>query len=172
MFEYYSSSRGHIFEGVEVLRYSITLPSFPEAERISLFYRDVFDAVLSYCNTELTAYAEKRYAECELPKKRFTYTPVCYRLDGRVTHDDGELTFVKLTATVGQREPKLESLCALDAHAWSLSEQCLLPPRQAARRIMGKGKISREIGKNGFLAENGKMYVCFPDRLAEIGKNE
>ena len=168
MLEYYTISNKHIFEGVEVLRYRITLPAISDAEEITVFYREIGDAAADFCSTSLTAYAEERYAECELPKKKFVYAPLCYELEGRVTYEDGELIFIMLRACTHQRLPQDSGTSVYDAHAWSLTDKCLLPPRYAARSFLGKRRLPRDIGKNGFLVDNGIPYICYPDRSERL----
>ena len=168
MLEYYTISNKHIFDGVEVLRYRITLPAISDAEEITVFYREIGDAAADFCATRLTVYSEKRYAECTVPKKRFVYTPLCYELEGQVTYSDGELMFVRLLASTYQRLPQDGGVSVYDAHAWSLTDRCLLPPRHAARQFLGKRRLPRDIGRNGFLVDNGTPYICYPDRMERL----
>ena len=162
MLEYYTVSKKHTFEGVEVLRYRITFPVISDSEEISVFYREIGDAAADFCSTKLTVYAEERYTDCTDPKKKFLYTPLCYELEGKVTHTDGELMFIMLRARTYQRYPRDSGTSVYDAHAWSLSDKCLLPPKHAARCFLGKRKLPRDIGKNGFLVDNGTPYICYP----------
>ena len=168
MIEYYTHAAGHNFEGVEILRYRIVLPCFSDSLRISDFYREIYDKVLCYCERELTSYSEEKYLECDLPKKKFEYRPLIYRLEGRATCAEGDLLFVKLTASVMQRgltEPHV----IYDAHAWSLSDERLIPPKMAAREYFGsRYNQYKRIGKNGFLVENGKPYVCCGNTLRPL----
>ena len=106
MLEYYTLSKKHTCEGVEVLRYRITFPVISDSEEISVFYREIGDAAADFCSTKLTVYAEERYTDCTDPKKKFLYTPLCYELEGKVTHFDGELMFIMLRARTYQRYPR------------------------------------------------------------------
>ena len=163
MIEYYSHRAGHNFEGVEILRYKIVLPRFSDYEEISGFYRGIYDRVISYCEGELVKHAEKKYVECDIPRKKFDYPPIVYSLSGRVTYECGDLLFVKLTATATQKGMS-DAVCVYDAHAWSLSDRRLIPPKMAARAHFKCGNF-RKIGKNGFLVEDGKAFICYRDRL-------
>ena len=167
MIEYYTHSAGHCFDGVQVLRYKIALPHFSGRDKISVFYREIYNRALGYCESELCSLSEKKYAECNMPRKKFDYPPLIYRLEGRVTCVEGDLVFVKLTASVSQRGLS-DTLTVYDPHVWSLSEELLLPPKMAAREYMGTGKASKKIGKNGFLVENGKPYVCLKNVLLPL----
>ena len=169
MFSYFNQGGRHRAEGVEVLRYRISLPVFPEQTVISNFYEDIFKLVLGYCENELKNYAEGRYTKCDMPKKKFNYPPVFYTLDGKVTYEDSEIIFVKLTAETKQRGFSDLWRKAYDAHAWSLPDELLLPPKQAAAVFLEKKKIPKSLGaEKGFLVENGKYYVCCKDRMEEI----
>lgn len=166
MIEYYTHRAGHTFEGVEILRYRIVLPRFSNLEGISEFYRGICDRVISYCDGDLKRHAEKKYMDCSMPKKKFNYPPIIYNLSGRVTAEVNGLIFVKLTATATHRGIN-DTLCVYDAHVWSTSDQRLLPPKAAAREYFGRGSF-RQIGKNGFLVENGKAFICYRDRLTSF----
>ena len=169
MFSYFSQGGRHRAEGVEVLRYRISLPVFPNQDRISNFYGDILKQVCGYCESELQEYAEKRYALCDIPKKKFNYPPIFYTLDGKVTYEDSEVLFVKLTAQIKQRGFSDLWRTVYDAHAWSLPDELLLPPKQAAAVFLEKKNIPKGLGvEKGFLVENGKYYVCYKDRTEEI----
>lgn len=167
MIEYFSSSAGHIYEGVEILRYRIVLPRITGNDNITDFYREIFDSTLLFCKGELCKYSEEKYLLCDLPKKRFNYSPIVYRLEGRVTHADSECLFVKLTASVCQRGGS-DSTRAYDAHAWSLSDGRLLPPRAAAREYLQAKRLPREIKGKEFLIDGGKAYICTPTELTPL----
>ena len=166
MIEYYSHRAGHTFEGVEILRYRVVLPSFSDLKCISEFYHSIYDRVVSYCEVELKKYAEKKYAECTIQKKKFNYPPIVYSLSGRVTAEDRGLIFVKLTATATQRGIS-DTVCVYDAHVWSASDERLIPPQTAAKEYFGGGTF-RQIGKNGFLIENGKPFICLHNKLVPL----
>ncbi len=169
MVTYFNQGGRHKAEGVEILRYRLCLPVFTDKKRISKFYEDISELTLEYCKNELTEYAKKAYTECDIPKKKFNFPPICYSLDGRVTYEDGYTAFVKLIAKTEHRGSPDEYRTAYDAHAWSLSDELLMPPRLAAEGFLGRRDIPRTLrGDTGFLVENGKYYVCFKDRTEEI----
>lgn len=172
MIEYYFHRAGHSFEGVETLRYKIVLPRLSDHSAITEFYKGIYDRVIAYCEGELVKYSEKKYADCQIPRKRFNYPPITYTLEGRVTWQTEELLFIKLSATASQKEMS-EKVTVYDAHVWSISEERLLPPKMAAREYFGGGSF-RQLGKNGFLVENGKAYICCKNKLLplEIVKKE
>lgn len=159
MIEYYSHSERHIHDGVEILRYRLVLPRITDKEKITDFYREVFDSTLLFCKGELCKYSEKKYLLCDLPKKKFNYPPVIYRLEGCVTYESDEHLFVKLTASVEQRE-SISTRRVYDAHAWSVSDERLLPPRMAAREYLHIKRLPKELRRQGFLVEDGRAYIC------------
>ena len=172
MNEYYSRRAGHSFEGVEVLRYKIVLPEISERQCISEFYKGIYDRVIAYCEGDLIKYAEQKYTDCDMPKKKFNYPPISYALVGKVTAEKDGLLFIKLVASVSQRGLS-DTITVYDAHAWDLNEERLLPPKMAARSYFGGGSF-RQLGKDGFLVENGKAFVCRKEGLSplEIAKKE
>ena len=165
MSEQYSQWGKQISKGVEVLRYRIDLNIPTDKERIQEFYRGVYENALLCCKNDLSRYADERYDLSSDPKKRYAYTPIRYRLEGKATFCDGDMMFIKLTAEL-RRDGAAETV--YDAHAWSLSEQCLLPPKMAARAFLGKGRLPRGLSKAGFLVENGKPFICHAHRLIPI----
>lgn len=167
MVEYYSLTQGHSFEGTPILRYKIALPRFTDKARMTEFYGQIYDRVIGYCKDDLCRHSEEKYLQCDIPRKKFDYPPLIYRLEGRVTCIDGDLLFVKLTATVSQRGLS-NTVTVYDAHAWSVSDECLIPPKAAAREYLKVRKAPRQMGKNGFLVENGKAFICLKDRLVPI----
>lgn len=172
MIEYYSHRAGHNFEGVEILRVKVVLPRFSDYEGLSDFYRGIYDRVISYCDRELVDHAKKKYTECTMPKKKFDYPPIIYSLTGRVTFEKDDLLFVKLIATASQKGIS-DTVTVYDAHAWSVSEERMIPPKMAAKTYFGGGSF-RQIGKDGFLVENGKAFICSRHRLMpfEVNRSE
>ena len=168
MFEYCRRSHDHTLDGVEILRCRLTFPSFSDKCQISDFYREIFETALRFCQKDLSEYAEKQYMSCDIPQKRFRYLPILYDLNGKVTYTDTDIMFVKLSAQAKRISPSGNSICVYDAHAWSLYDQCMIPPRAAARQFITKGRLPRQLGKNGFLIENEKPYICYQDHLEEI----
>ena len=155
--------------GVETLRYRISLPEFSEYEAISEFYRNIFEAVLEYCENDLQKIAEKEYTECDIPKKKFRYVPLRYTLDGMITYEDERLIFVKLIAKLIKNGAYDSGRVAYDAHAWSKKDQSLVPPRQAAEGFIKSSDIQRVLRKkSGFLIENGKYFVYSRNGIKEI----
>ena len=167
MIEYYSCSDTHVYEGVELLRYRIALPRISSNDNITDFYQEIFDTTLLFCKGELCKYSEEKYLLCDLPKKKFNYSPIVYRLDGRVTHADGDYLFVKLTASVTQRGSK-ENIKTFDAHVWSLPDGRLVPPKMAAREYLQTKKLPRELKGNEFLIDGGRAYICTPKGLSPL----
>ncbi len=169
MVTYLNLGGKHKAEGVEVLRYRLCLPVFSQSDRISKFYGDIAELAHQYCKNELSRRAEEIFYNCDMPKKRFNYPPICYCLEGRVTYEDGDIAFVKLLAKSEHRGFPDDRRFAMDAHAWSLSDSLLIPPRQAAEGFLTRRDIPKALGKQGgFLVENGKYYICFRDRMEEI----
>lgn len=155
-------------DGVEVMRYSVTLPEFEDMERITGFYRSVADRVVEYCENELKSYAVGEYERSELPKKRLMYKAIRYLLEGRVTHEDGDVVFVRLCASL-IKGSEGENARSYDAHAWSVWEQKLLPPMQAARIYIPHGKLPREIRKaDGIYLSDGKLFACKGSKISEL----
>lgn len=165
MSEQFSQWGRHIFEGVEVLRYSIDLNIPTDREKIREFYRGVYENALLCCENELCRYAADKYGESDDPKKRYDYVPIRYRLEGKTTFCNGDMMFIKLTAEL---RGKGATERVYDAHVWSLTEQCLLPPKMAARSFLGKGKLPKGLSRSGFLVENGKPFICQTHRLIPL----
>ncbi len=165
MSEQYSQWGKQMSEGVEILRYRIDLNIPTDKEQIQDFYRGVYENALLCCENDLSRYATEKYKISTDPRKRYAYVPIRYRLEGKATFCDGDMMFIKLTAEL-LRDGATETV--YDSHVWSLSEECLIPPKMAARAFLGKGRLPRELSKSGFLVENGKPFICQPRRLIPI----
>ena len=169
MLDYFCRSERYCFEGVELLRYKIVLPELRRYPKISEFYRDIFEIVVNYCESALRDKAKEEYDNCEIPRKKFNYPPICYSLDGRITYADDEVIFVRLIAETRKRGIENSVIRACDAHAWSPRDQLLMPPKQAAGLFLKKKDIPKSLKqKNGFFVENGKFYTCGGEGIEEI----
>ena len=113
--------------------------------------------------------AAEEYISLRSEDPRSIFRPTVYSLVAEVTYFDGETMFVKLTATLSLMHKGLEKR-VIDAHAWSLDDQMLLPPRQAVRRLIPTGRLPLMMGDTGFIAENGKYFLCRGGELFPIAE--
>ena len=156
-------------QGARVFVYSVSIPDFKGLPVISEFYRDVSSLVSQRCEGEFADRAAEEYISLRSEDPRSIFRPTVYSLVAEVTYFDGETMFVKLTATLSLRHKGLEKR-VIDAHAWSLDDQMLLPPRQAARRLIPTGRLPLMMGDTGFIAENGKYFLCRGGELFPIAE--
>lgn len=166
MYRYFSRFGKGVNNGAEVLRYKMILPEFEVMARVSEFYRTVADKVEDFCRAELCEYAAKEYSVNESSGERSRFRTLRYLLEGRVTYDDGETVFVSLCASLVKNGAVTRSY---DAHAWSYEDQRLIPPTQAARIFIPKGRLPREVRRaDGIYVSEGRMFACRGRELTEI----
>ena len=115
--------------GSEVLSWRLTLPRGMAGTRMEEFYREIGERVVFFCENSLRERAEEDFEKSEDPKKRFHFPTFLYRLHTE-SGEEGDVLTVRLCATLarrGEREPRYRREWV---HLWSVSEDCLLPPKR------------------------------------------
>ena len=171
MYSYFCLSGRHVIDGVEVMRYRISLPEFTGLERISQFYREISERVVAFCEGELKAYAEGEYGKADAKTRKFRYPAIAYRLDGSVTYEGEAVIFVRIEATLKRHGDTALMRRAYDAHAWSPTDECLIPSRQAAGIVAPDKKLARRIkSSQSVLYSDGRIFVCDRDSITELSQ--
>lgn len=150
-----------VVDGVEVLSYRIRLPLWQEQEEISDFYREIGERTQSFCETVLKERAEAEFSRSEDPQKRFRFSQLRYRLEGRVTYENRELGVVSvlLVAELSRRGDSALPQRTMTAHTWDLSARMLLPPRQAVSLLHPGAGVPRGLKRRGdLLIDRGRLY--------------
>ena len=143
--------------GARVFLYSIAFPDLNKYPKIASFYEEICALAAQWCDTHLGAQAESEYLSLSERDRQTVFRPSLYSLLCQVSYFDGEIIILKLTATL---RGAARSKRVYEVHAWALDEQCLIPPRQVARRFIPKGRLPSMRGDCGFLAEDGRYYLC------------
>lgn len=135
---------------------------------MSFFYERMRKEALSFCEGALLSTVESEFAACDDPKKRFSFPPFLYTLEGRVTWEDREREWltVRLEARLSRRGSGAPLEQCIDGQAWSLPEACLLPPEQLAQ-VLGLRRLRRGERKEstGVFVDQGKLWLCKNGRV-------
>ena len=133
----------HVTEGVEVLRWHISLPRAEGAERMSGLYHRMGESLAAFCEGELRERAESDYVRCDDPRKRFRFPAFFYRLESE-TLEEGDLVTVRLRLRFGRRGGREAPYLWESTQRWSLSEDCLIPPRPTKKKAGGDGATEKQ----------------------------
>ena len=169
MYGYFNRFGNAEAEGVEILKYKISLPYFEGRERMTEFYQRICEQILTFCETELKNFAKEQYDMRADTEVKGRYPEIIYALNGRVTHADVERVFVLIEATL-KKYGESERICRrYDAHAWSVEDELLISPKKAARAIIPDGKLPKEVKRaEGIFVSDGRLFSCRGDRICEI----
>ena len=171
MYRYFCLSGRHTFDGVEIMRYKISVPEFIGHDRISQFYREISERVQSFCEGDLKDHAKAEYERSEITNKKFRYPCLIYKLDGTVTYDGEEIAFVRMEATLKKLGDTSPMCRTYDAHTWSLSDECIIPPKRAASLLVPDKRLLKKIkSPRGVLYSDGKIFLCEKDSLIELSE--
>lgn len=157
--------------GVEVLSYRISLPEWTEFAEVSAAYGGIAERAIAFCETQLRERAEGEFEASEDPQKRFRFPAYRYRLEGRVTYEDGarEIASVCLTAELKRRG---ETACLernVEVHTWKLSEALLLPPEQTAVLWEPALRLPKKMRRRGdLLLEGNRLFWIYGAEKQEL----
>ena len=139
---------------------------------MSQFYEKIEKEALSFCEGALLSVAQREFEGCDDPKKRFSFPTFLYSLEGRVSYEslERDLLTVRLTATLSRRGEGTPRERNTDGHAWSLSEERMLPPTQVADALGARRLRRRERkGMAGIYVEGGELWLCKDGRVYAVG---
>lgn len=128
--------------GVEVLRWRISLPSCDET--ISAFYEEIGTRAVGFCEGALRQRAEREFEESEDEKKRFRFSALSYRLEGRVTYEDETYLSVCLAAELRRRGERSPIGFFEDGHIFEKESGMLLAPEDVVFRFCGERLSAKE----------------------------
>lgn len=140
----YDIKKGRVYDGGnERLRYKIRVPVIEGAEWINELYRKISEDCEGFCRLRICECVENNNGE------KLFYELLC-----RVCHEDPEVVSVLMRVRLLRGGHAVES--HVRAHNWSLSEQCMLPPKLLLRRYAKKGKAKYKEDEGLFLSQ-GEM---------------
>ena len=154
-------------DGIVMLRYRISLPSFEGYERINKFYETLTQKASDFCIGELKNYANERFKGCDRSDKRFRYEPLRYYLDGETFSDREDVIFVKLSAVLKKGSEEISR--SYDAHAWDTDDQKLLSPAAVSKLYFPRMRSPVKLRKaDGAFVKDGRLFVCRGNSIEEI----
>ncbi len=145
-------------EGVEVLRWKISLPT--HGEKISAFYEEIGERAVRYCEGALRERAEDEFEASEDEQKRFRFPSLTYRLEGRVTYEDETYVSVCLVAELRRRGERSPIGFFEDGQVFEKKNGMLLPPETVVSLFCGTRLLSKErkSARGVLLSEKGVLW--------------
>lgn len=158
MAEFFQKSGRVCVDGSEVLRWRVSLPLCDEA--IAAFYEEIGMRVVGYCEGELSDLVTQEFDRSEDPDKRFAFSPFSYRLEGRVTYEDGQFLSILLAAELRRRGERAPLRQFEEGQVWERTEGVRLPPEEVVR-LFCQTPLLRKERKNAkgiLLSENHVLW--------------
>ena len=142
MAEFFQKNGRACVEGVEVLRWRISLPMC--GEKIDDFYREIGERVVLYCEGKLREGAEGEFEKSADEKKRFHFPTLSYRLEGKITYEDEMYLSVCLAAELRRRGERSPVAVFEDGQVFEKESGILLSPEEVVHRFCGTRLLSKE----------------------------
>lgn len=144
-------------DGGELLRYSLSYPEIIGEQggikKINDFYRTIREGCESFCIGELSAFCEKKRAECGI------YRPYSYRLGCAVSFEDENIVSVIMSASLKRQGDTCFVGEYTSAQVFSKSDGMLIPPSLILKKYAPEIKSPKK-----YIRKNKLKGICLTEQ--------